>query len=184
MVQQVNGALETIATDFAGSTDPAAFAGAYMTWADTANQVLKRRNAANTAWVVIGNLEPVASQAEVDAGINDDKFVTPLKLRFGFAISIDSGNGFIVFPSWLGGFKIQWGSILNNNIGFAPWTFPVAYVSMPIVVAAPSVGTGPANMHVTIQDLTTVYVNASCWAGDVQIGTAGQISCRYLAIGR
>lgn len=56
MVQQANSALETIATDFAGSADPAGNAGAYMTWADTANGVLKRRNAANSAWVVIGSL--------------------------------------------------------------------------------------------------------------------------------
>lgn len=56
LVQQVNGALETVASDFAGATDPAAKAGPYMTWADTANSVVKRRNAANTQWVVVGSL--------------------------------------------------------------------------------------------------------------------------------
>lgn len=56
LVQQANGALATIATDFAGDDDPAAIAGAYMNWADTANGLLKRRNAANTAWIVIGSL--------------------------------------------------------------------------------------------------------------------------------
>jgi hypothetical protein len=56
LVSQINGALSTIATDFAGDNDPGAMAGAYMTWADTANGFLKRRNAANTAWVIIANL--------------------------------------------------------------------------------------------------------------------------------
>lgn len=52
MVQQVNAALQTIATDFAGPDDPAALAGPYMTWADTGNNLLKRRNSAGSAWVV------------------------------------------------------------------------------------------------------------------------------------
>jgi len=56
MVQDANGALATIATDFAGSSDPAAFAGPFMTWADTANNLIKRRNVANTAWVQEGAL--------------------------------------------------------------------------------------------------------------------------------
>lgn len=51
LVQQTNAALATIATDFAGPSDPAALAGPYMTWADTSNGLLKRRNAAGTAWV-------------------------------------------------------------------------------------------------------------------------------------
>src|SRR5690606_34982418 len=51
-----NSALETIATDFAGPDDPAALAGPYMTWADTASGVLKRRNAAGSAWISIAPL--------------------------------------------------------------------------------------------------------------------------------
>lgn len=51
VVQDVNKALATIATDFAGPDDPAALAGPYMTWADTANGLLKRRSESNTAWV-------------------------------------------------------------------------------------------------------------------------------------
>ncbi|MBV7502111.1 hypothetical protein [Achromobacter sp. ACM05] len=56
LVQDLNAALETVATDFAGSVDPAAFAGPYMTWADTGNMLIKRRNDANSAWVVEGAL--------------------------------------------------------------------------------------------------------------------------------
>lgn len=56
MVQDANDALATIATDFAGDSDPAALAGSFMTWADTANNLIKRRNAANTAWVIEGAL--------------------------------------------------------------------------------------------------------------------------------
>ncbi|QIM48997.1 hypothetical protein G9Q38_07285 [Pusillimonas sp. DMV24BSW_D] len=57
-VDDTNKALQTIATDFAGTTDPAGLdgCGPYCTWADTANGLLKRRNAADTAWVVEGEL--------------------------------------------------------------------------------------------------------------------------------
>lgn len=56
MVADANEALQSIATNFAGPTDPAAMTWPYATWADTGNGLLKRRNAANTAWVTIGPL--------------------------------------------------------------------------------------------------------------------------------
>ena len=56
LVQQANDALETVATDFAGDNDPAASAGPFTKWADTQNGLLKRRNAAGTAWVTEGAL--------------------------------------------------------------------------------------------------------------------------------
>lgn len=44
-----------IATDFAGATEPTTMF-AYMKWLDTTNKVLKRRNAANSAWTIEGAL--------------------------------------------------------------------------------------------------------------------------------
>lgn len=53
-----NGAIESLATHFAGSTDPATMnpscAFPHMIWADTANNLLKQRTSDNTAWVTIG----------------------------------------------------------------------------------------------------------------------------------
>lgn len=43
------------ATEYAGASEPPVM-WAYMTWADTGNMLLKRRNAAGTAWVVEGLL--------------------------------------------------------------------------------------------------------------------------------
>lgn len=58
LVDDLNNALQSLGTDFAGSVDPASVdgVGPYVTWADTANNLLKRRNAAGTAWVVEGKL--------------------------------------------------------------------------------------------------------------------------------
>jgi hypothetical protein len=47
--------LESLRTLFSGATEPASKV-AYMLWADTALGLLKQRNAANSAWVVLGPL--------------------------------------------------------------------------------------------------------------------------------
>lgn len=71
LVQDMNKALQTLATDFSGATDPAAMAWPYSTWADTSTGTLKRRNAANSAWVIEGRLLrahlPMYAQADVPA---------------------------------------------------------------------------------------------------------------------
>ncbi len=56
MVQQMNTALATLGTDFAGDDDPAAYAQPFMTWADTLNGRIMRRNAAGSGWVDLGPL--------------------------------------------------------------------------------------------------------------------------------
>lgn len=58
---QINNALQTIATDFAGGLDPATMnpnnAYPFCTWLDTGNNLLKRRNANNTLWIDIGTID-------------------------------------------------------------------------------------------------------------------------------
>lgn len=51
----INAMAEAIATLNSGSTAPST-TFAYMWWADTANGILKRRNAANTAWISVMSL--------------------------------------------------------------------------------------------------------------------------------
>ncbi len=55
-VPTINESFQTIATDFSGDTDPAAYAWPYSKWADTSTSLLKRRNAANSDWIVEGPL--------------------------------------------------------------------------------------------------------------------------------
>ncbi|WP_231677275.1 phage tail-collar fiber domain-containing protein [Pseudomonas quasicaspiana] len=69
----------------------------------------------------------VATLAQVNAGTDDTAYVTPNKLRWGFAISL-TVNGYIVFPSWLGGLIAQWGkSAASVGDGDVQIPFPLYF---------------------------------------------------------
>lgn len=72
-----------------------------------------------------GNLTPaqVASNEAVIAGVDDTAIVTPKKLRLGVTW-VFGDNGYLAFPSWLGGFIIQWGTSLDDG---ATRSFPTAF---------------------------------------------------------
>ncbi|WLG91575.1 phage tail protein [Pseudomonas cucumis] len=78
----------------------------------------------------------IATQVQTDAGTDDATIVTPKKMRWGFSISIVNNLGYVVFPSWLGGFTIQWG--VTGHIGSgvnAVQNFPVTFpgTALPVV---------------------------------------------------
>ena len=68
----------------------------------------------------------VATQAQTDTGADDNTIVTPKKLRWGFQISKNI-NGYIVFPSWLGGLIIQWGRVSGNGGTDIATAYPIAF---------------------------------------------------------
>lgn len=85
----IPAALETLRTAFSGATEPASPV-AYQLWADTAENLLKRRNAANSAWVIIGPLLGNAGNGQKDrhstgtmatAGYQFSPFCTPAVIR-------------------------------------------------------------------------------------------------------
>ncbi|CRL47759.1 phage tail protein [Pseudomonas sp. URMO17WK12:I11] len=68
----------------------------------------------------------VASQAEVEAGVDDSKFVTAKKLLFGLGLSL-LFTGFIRLPKIFGGFTLQWGASAVNASGDCVVTLPATY---------------------------------------------------------
>lgn len=75
----------------------------------------------------------IATDIHMLDSANDTVIATPKKLRKGFAISL-TANGYIAFPSWLGGLIVQWGTGLY--VADTPVTFPIAFPSACLTLVA------------------------------------------------
>jgi len=85
----------------------------------------------------------VATDAQMLDNANDAVIATPKKLRFGFSISL-AANGYIAFPTWLGGLIVQWGlapaTVLDGRVTVPfPLAFPTACRSVVAVPINPDV---------------------------------------------
>lgn len=87
----LNAALAAIVTQNSSATAPVT-TFANMIWYDTATNILKKRNEANSAWISLGTIDEtagtftptggtvaIASQAEAEAGTDNTKMMTPLR---------------------------------------------------------------------------------------------------------
>ncbi|WP_460152758.1 phage tail protein [Pseudomonas sp. S2_B07] len=85
----------------------------------------------------IAGIARVATQAQTDAGTDDTCVITPKKLRWGFHI-LKAQQGYVVFPSWLGGFVIQWGyAWIPNAATVVPFSLShpnACFAVVPMVV--------------------------------------------------
>ncbi|MEC6742278.1 phage tail protein [Pseudomonas qingdaonensis] len=118
----------------------------------------------------------IATQAQVNAGLADDVLVTPKKLRWGLTASFTT-NGYLVFPSWLGGFTVQWGA-LSGNAGVRDLNFPLEFPSSVLQLML----TGQAS-QATVGEYNDQWVNSLSKSGAVIYAEAAQ-SIRWLALGR
>ncbi|WP_203452371.1 hypothetical protein [Lelliottia sp. RWM.1] len=93
-----------------------------------------------------------------------------------------SGAGWQKLPS---GLIIQWGQVLSNSGGFAPWTFPIAFPNACLqIYATPFVGASAQNFALTmIGNPTKIGVTTACYVSGVQSSVNGQVGVRYMAIG-
>jgi hypothetical protein len=126
----------------------------------------------------------ICTNAELLAGASDAVVATPLKLRLGFAASLAT-NGYISFPTWLGGLIIQWG--YNSNIvdGEVLITFPIAFPTACYNVQC----TGDETNDIVAEIVTTKSVTTSgfTWVGSIGYSAGvypGANKGYWLAIGK
>lgn len=91
----INNALQALASCSSGTTAPVA-TYANMLWYDTTNDLLKIRNEANSAWITLGTVDQTnnvfnpnflpATQAEAEAGTNNIKGMTALRVAQAIAV--------------------------------------------------------------------------------------------------
>ncbi|QDH64111.1 phage tail protein [Pseudomonas azotoformans] len=119
----------------------------------------------------------VATQSQVDLGVDDATIVTPKKLRAGFRVSLGV-NGYICFPSWMGGLVWQWGNKAFTSGVSSPFAMPFPVESL-IAWAVPNsiVGGSPSTVAANVQSLTTNAMILSWTAG-------GTYNFFWFALGR
>lgn len=113
----------------------------------------------------------VATQNQVNAGSDDSVIVTPKKLRLGFEVSI-APNGYIVFPSWLGGLMLQWGQAYMQGTT-ETFNYPTAFRSQVYQMVATDAGSGAHSLGATAISL----------AAFTAYGNVATTNFRYFAIG-
>lgn len=86
----LNGALQAVITQNSSATAPTT-TYANMIWYDTANNQIKKRNEADSAWITLGTVDEdlgtftpsgeraLATQAEAEAGTSNTVLMTPLR---------------------------------------------------------------------------------------------------------
>jgi hypothetical protein len=132
----INDHLEALATNNSGSTEPSTTFG-NMWWFDTANNILKQRNAANNAWVNVAlkdsngwtpyfqgtqitamAIKAFASQAQAEAGSNNDSVMTPLRVAQAIAALVAGPN--FATHSFTRNLTTASGDVTISGLSFAP----------------------------------------------------------------
>ncbi len=132
----------------------------------------------------VAGIAEICTLADLFVGSSDTVVATPLKLRLGFA-AVFATNGFISFPSWLGGLVIQWG--YNSDIVTVEKTitFPIPFPSYCYNVQCTGDETNAGGAEIITTKSVTRF--GFTWVGAVgnALGVAAEASKGWwLAIGR
>ncbi|MFJ4197013.1 tail fiber protein [Pseudomonas sp. NPDC089534] len=121
-----------------------------------------------------------ATQAQTDAGSDDQTIVTPKKLRWGFS-ALKATNGYLILPSWLGGLVIQWGTTGAIAAGAQMTvTYPIAFPNasvMTLIGNSSSVGSTGATSTLCAMYGGRTYFTVSA------LGSTGQPNGPWISIG-
>lgn len=149
----INSALQALASNSIGSSSPSTtYAGQF--WFDSNANTLKIRNEANSAWLDFAAVDStvvpspgIASQAEAEAGTNNTKFMTPLRVKqAAFPASSLSSNGYIKMA---GGLIIQWGLAADTGVTMTV-SYPISFTSVVYNVQTTMVDSAANYQNITV----------------------------------
>jgi hypothetical protein len=136
----------------------------------------------------VAGITEICTDAELLAGASDVAVATPLKLRLGFAASFAT-NGYISFPTWLGGLILQWGEgstdPADNTEPTQGISFSPAFTTIYQVYVSTSVASANDNCDIWYQtyNLSTTGFNIK---RQVSASTSNSVVTqpRWFAIGK
>lgn len=107
----------------------------------------------------------VATQSQADVGTDDTTFITPKKMRWGITANLNA-NGYIIFPTWMFSFIIQWttvGNIPAGASGSVAW--PIAFRAACLFGGACPVGVTSNNSagNIVPGAVSTTGINLYNW---------------------
>ena len=173
----LNDALLAVRSTNSGTTAPSPTV-AGMLWYDTTNNILKRRNTANSAWIDV-NADTVAAttvrgnSSGVPAAETSLSMAT-LRTMLGFDVSA-AASGYQKLP---GGLIVQWGSAVAAITTGSTVTFPIVFPTAIFVVLAVAVSTSAQIITHSAPTTSNFFMNG--WNVS---GTSASVTGRYIAIG-
>lgn len=126
----------------------------------------------------------IASHDDMADNDCDDAAVTPKKIRAGFVVSL-TANGHIFFPTWLGGFAVQWGSGTSLTQGVNTNTFSLAFPNQCFAVCGVAINN---TLFADVFELSSAPTRTSFVSAVVSSGAGGgssQVAAgyRWIAVG-
>jgi len=150
----INSAIQALASNSLGASAPSTtYAGQF--WFDSANDILKIRNEADSAWLNVGLFssgafvpEPgMASQAEAVAGVENTKFMTALRVaQAAFPTVSAASNGYIKLG---GSIMLQWGYKADTGTSMQI-DYPIAFSSAVYSIQFSMVDNGANYQNITV----------------------------------
>jgi len=120
----LNNALSAIVSNNSSASEPST-TYAYMWWADTTNDLLKQRNAADSAWINILTLStgvPVAGAADFSNGGDTAGADRTIGNNDAYAFGIETG----------GVERVKWDTSGNMGLGVVPESWHSSYTALQI----------------------------------------------------
>ena len=158
VLERMNNANNTLVTLNSGSAAPAT-TYAYMLWADTTNNQLKMRNAANTGWNVVGSFDATSFNGTVADGS-----ITEAKIATG-AVTVNKIGALAVTDAKLASNSVTTAKILDANV-------TPAKLSQPLTVGT---SVSPSGTSVTFTDIPSWVRKINIVFADISTNGTSQI---------